>query len=327
MKKRPFLTGLGLSVLSVVLTLLVLLGLDVYARSRVERSAGTNWRGYRGPVAGRKAPGEVRIAVLGGSTAFGYGVTADRAFSPYLERMLNERLDGLRGQLSRKATVLNLAYNNESAVCFASTLDSYAYLQPDIVLMYSGINDGPFFSYYRKPEQCHREKSVVFKLAGYLPILPLVVQEKYFRLRYGSVEEGYRQWSLRNRQRVKAKKPAALLKGEELKEAGYKRYEHYITSLIDSVLARGKAAMFVTQPFFETGSYREWQQNRLRRTLERKYSQGGRFRYVSLGDLFGRRAVPEYTLDEMHLTPKGNEMAAQALVEPSLDLIGRLSGR
>jgi hypothetical protein len=165
MNRRPIITGIGLALLGVVLAGLVLLGLDVYARSRVERSAGTNWQGYRGPVAGRKVPGEVRIAVLGGSTAFGYGVTATHAFPAYLERLLSERAEGLGGRI-RRVTVLNLAYNNESAVCFASTLESYAYLQPDIVLLYSGINDKPFISYYRKPEQCHRNKSTVFRFTG-----------------------------------------------------------------------------------------------------------------------------------------------------------------
>ncbi len=323
MNRRPIITGMGLALLGVVLAGLVLLGLDVYARSRVERSAGTNWQGYRGPVAGSKVPGEVRIAVLGGSTAFGYGVTATHAFPAYLERLLSERAEGLGGRI-RRVTVLNLAYNNESAVCFASTLESYAYLQPDIVLLYSGINDKPFISYYRKPEQCHRNKSVVFKLAGYLPILPLVVREKYFQLRYGTVEEGYLEWSRRNRRRAKAKS-ALPISGEPLKEAGYDRYEHYITSLIDRALERGQAALFVTQPFGQPGTYREWQQTRLRRTFEQKYAGSSRFRYVTLGELFDRRADSEDTIDGMHLTPKGNAKVAQALAGPTLELIGDLS--
>jgi lysophospholipase L1-like esterase len=312
-----------LALLGVVITGLVLIGLDVYARSRVERSAGTNWQGYRGPVAGRKAPGEIRIAVLGGSTAFGYGVTANHAFPAYLQRMLNEKLDGLGGR-ARKVTVLNLSYNNESAVCFASTLASYAYLRPDIVLLYSGINDKPFISYYRRPEQCHRNKSVVFRLTGYLPILPLVVQEKYFQLRYGTVEEGYLEWSKRNRRRAAARRPVPVDK-EALKEAGYARYENYVTSLIDRALERGQAGLFVTQPFGQPGTYREWQQARLRRTFEQMYAGSSRFHYVSLGELFGRRADPEYTIDGMHFTPKGNAKVARALVEPCLELMGRLT--
>lgn len=323
--RRRFMTGLALSMASVLLTVLILLALDIYARSRVGRSAGTNWQGYRGPVVGSKAPGEVRIAVLGGSTAFGYGVTAEGSFPAYLERLLNARLNGLGGWV-RKVTVLNLAYNNESAVCFDSTLKSYAYLEPDVMLLYSGINDGFNTSYYRKPEACHRNKSIIFRLTGYLPILHVVIREKYFQLRYGTVEQGYRRWGERNRRRVVAEGPTRLAK-DELKEAGYGKYERHITGLIDEVLAQGKAALFVTQPYFNTGTYREWQQNRLRGTLERKYTGVGHFRYVNLGEFFQRRAEREITGDRMHLTEKGNKKVAQALVEPCLELVGHLSSR
>lgn len=325
--KRSILTGLGLASVSVVLTILLLLGLDIYARSRA--GGGWNWQGYRGPVMGRKKLGEVRIAVLGGSTAFGYGVTTEHAFPAYLERMLNERVGDLGGRV-RKVTVLNLAYNNESSVCFASTLDQYAYLQPDVVLLYSGINDSPHFTYYRKPKACFRNRSIIFQLTGYLPILQLVVHEKYFQLRYGTVDEGYRQRRQR-RQRAKRNRQKAItmnptiLSGEKLKEAGYKQYEHYITALIDEVIAQDRVAIFITQPYFDSGSYREWQQERLRRTLERKYGGVDRFRYVTLGELFHRRADQKITWDKVHLTNKGNEQVAQALVEPCLDLIVHFS--
>ncbi|MDA2916296.1 GDSL-type esterase/lipase family protein [Nitrospinae bacterium AH_259_B05_G02_I21] len=330
LRRHPILTGLGFSMLSVVFTLLVLLGLDIYSWVWVAHVKKTNWQGYRGPVLGKKVPGEVRIAVLGGSTAYGYGVTQEHTFPAYLERMLNARVDGPGGRV-RKVTVLNLSYNGEGAVCFASTLESYAYLQPDIVLLYSGINDGPYFAYYRKPEHCYRNKSMVFGLSSYLPvryrpILPLVVREKYFLLRYGTIDEGYRRWKEYNRKRHKAENLTPLSE-EKLKEAGYRRYEHHITSLIEDVLANGGTALLVTQPYFEMGSYREWQQERLRRTLERKYRGVGRFRYVTVGELFHRRADQEYTYDGTHLTRKGNEKVAKALIEPCLDLVGRLPHR
>jgi hypothetical protein len=57
-----------------------LFAVDLYLHHRASRSAGLNLWGYRGPVVGRKQPGETRIAVLGGSTAFGYGVTWSRRF-------------------------------------------------------------------------------------------------------------------------------------------------------------------------------------------------------------------------------------------------------
>lgn len=61
---------------TVVLLAGVLLAADLYAHHRVERSVGVNRPGYRGPVAGRKQPGEPRVVMLGGSTVFGYDCSA-----------------------------------------------------------------------------------------------------------------------------------------------------------------------------------------------------------------------------------------------------------
>ena len=56
----------------------VLLAVDIHLHTKYQTSAGFNVWGYRGPVAGRKQPGEYRIAVLGGSAAYGYGVNTRR---------------------------------------------------------------------------------------------------------------------------------------------------------------------------------------------------------------------------------------------------------
>src|SRR5206468_3133579 len=68
-----------------------LLGVDMYLHTRVQTAGSVNIWGYRGPVVGRKQPGETRVVVLGGSTAFGYGVPWNEAFPYYLEQMLNAR--------------------------------------------------------------------------------------------------------------------------------------------------------------------------------------------------------------------------------------------
>jgi len=51
---------------AIALTLLVtfagLLATDIYLHRKYERSAGFNIWGYRGPAAGRKQPGEYRVA-------------------------------------------------------------------------------------------------------------------------------------------------------------------------------------------------------------------------------------------------------------------------
>src|SRR5262249_45771265 len=101
---RHVVTAAAAVLMSVAATLGLLLAADVYAHGRADRSAGLNRWGYRGPVVGRKLPGEARIVMLGGSTAFGYGVTWDRAIPAQLERRL-------RARRKQPTTVVNLGYN------------------------------------------------------------------------------------------------------------------------------------------------------------------------------------------------------------------------
>jgi hypothetical protein len=57
-----------------------LLAVDLHLHGKFEKAAGLNIWGYRGPTAGRKRPGEIRVAVIGGSTALGYGLAWTDAF-------------------------------------------------------------------------------------------------------------------------------------------------------------------------------------------------------------------------------------------------------
>src|SRR4026207_1998602 len=74
------------------LSVTALLGADIFLHRKFQTSAGVTVWGYRGPTLGRKKPGELRIAFLGGSTAFGYGVTADQAIPAQLEKKLDARV-------------------------------------------------------------------------------------------------------------------------------------------------------------------------------------------------------------------------------------------
>src|SRR6478736_1227061 len=84
----------------------VLLAADIRLHHRLERSAGVNIWGYRGPIVRAKQRGEHRLVVLGGSTAFGYGVDWDQAFPAQLE-------DALRPLSKNGAPVIvvNLGFN------------------------------------------------------------------------------------------------------------------------------------------------------------------------------------------------------------------------
>src|SRR5579872_4366762 len=62
------------------------------------------------------------------------------------------------------------------------TLEDYAGLGIDLVILYEGYND---LAPTGINTQVYRRESVVFRLTGYYPLLPLVLHEKVMALRYG----------------------------------------------------------------------------------------------------------------------------------------------
>src|SRR5262245_266246 len=91
---------------SIVMPLTALLAADAFLHTRFQRTGGVNIWGYRGPIARAKQPGERRVVMLGGSAAFGYGVSWAEAIPAQLQTKIGA---GLR------VSVVNLAYNNEGA--------------------------------------------------------------------------------------------------------------------------------------------------------------------------------------------------------------------
>ena len=60
---------------------------DLRAHTSEEQLRGVNQWGYRGPA--RRMPIGVRVAVLGGAAAYGYGVDWAASFPSYLESLIN----------------------------------------------------------------------------------------------------------------------------------------------------------------------------------------------------------------------------------------------
>ena len=110
-----------------------------------------------------------RVVVLGGSAAYGYGVTSDQAIPAQLEQLLRKYTQ------SPVFTVVNLGYNNEGAYSFKTTLEDYAWLHYDLALLYEGYND---ISDRRPNLQIFRHDSPMFRLTGYMPIFPIIFKEK-----------------------------------------------------------------------------------------------------------------------------------------------------
>lgn len=329
---------------------LTLLGVDIYLHGRFAKSAGFNVWGYRGPVVGRKQAGEYRVAVLGGSAAYGYGANWDEAIPAVLERDLAGRISGP----FRRFTAVNLGYNNEGAYSFRFTLEDYLSMKYDLACLYEGYNDmmgdprGPNLSVFR-------HDSPVFRLTGYLPIFPIIFKEKAASmLSGGDVGALYRadgpkttfrpglptrttaevlraaaevgQSLERQLGRVTAEPPRQIV---DAASTGCKfPWQEYCRSMMAAVdFAREHAVqvLVVTQPY-EIGAYLRSrhveQQTELATMIERRYRNDPDVGYVNLGESVDL-GDPGLSYDHMHLTAAGNKRVAAGLVEPVVDMAAR----
>lgn len=333
----------GFAIAAVMLSAIVmtgmLVGVDLYLHKRYEGTAGYNMWGYRGPIVKRKQPGEQRIVVLGASTALGYGVPPDKSIPAYLERKLN---DARRRAGRGPVTVVNLAWNMEGAYSFKYTLHDYEYLDYDIAVLYEGYSelDGPNMRVFR-------HQSPIFRLTGYLPILPLILQEKAMALRYGgNLEAAYRgektvfRPNLAERASAEALETAVKIGRSLERQLGRlsndmkpstpavsaagcgEPWAHYcreVREAVDYALSRGKHVVVVTQPYISDRHVK--QQQAMAGMLREWFKDHPRVHYVNLGrtvDLRDRTIA----YDGVHLVPAGNERIAEGLIPSILEILG-----
>ena len=333
--RRKLLLGLCVSLFVTVSLFAMLLVVDVYLHYRHEMNAGLNVWGYRGPVLDGKGDDERRIAVVGGSTAFGYGVSWPDAIPALLEQKLN---DVERSGMTY--TAANLAYNNEGAYSFKYTLRDYAYLDYDLAILYTGYNDLSNDG----NRQVYRHESPIFTLTGYMPIFPLIFSEKAMMLRYGGdLEAAY--WGERT---VFTPNPADRISATALETAvrvtqsleqqlgrltttdplnsvattatcdvDWQAYCEQVALAVDQVIEDGKRVLVVTQPYM-TDSHVE-QQGNLIAMLNRSYGNKGNVRHVNLGEALSLNDLT-FAWDGMHLTAAGNDLVATRLVAPVLSM-------
>ena len=350
-RRKLIVFAFGTMVLAVSGTLIVLLAADLYVHSRAERSAGMNRWGYRGPVAPRKQPGEVRMVMLGGSTTFGYGVRWDESIPALLEA----RLRALEG--GAKFRTINLGFNNEGAYASVPTLEDYGWLDYDIVALYHGYNDS--LGDAEVNTAVIRHQSPVFRLTGYFPILPLALQEKAMALRTGgNLEAAYKSAgegtapAVTFRPNMAQRTSAAVL--ESLSNAAHAaarqlegiaaestpqpasnesgcqspwiRFCDSIYRAVKYARDRGVGVLVIGQPTGQRGDY--WarlddQRARLAGMMERHFGNDRGVLFVDVS-----RAVdptdPAMSFDGMHLVAAANGKVADALVDPVIRLARRL---
>lgn len=317
------------------------IAVDVFLHWRMRGLSGINVWGFRGPTLGRKQTQETRVAMLGGSTVFGFGLRPEEAVPALLERRLNER----GAAEGRRFSVANLGAPGQGAYSFSYDLADYAFLDYDIAILYEGYNDLGIKDVATRAVPnyflWHRE-SPIFRLTGYYPILPLVLREKGTAMLHGGdVNAAEKQGQVVFRPGLAAQVAAGALNAAAAVSENLERqigrlsdnpptpsvdeqcipqWKQYCGAVRDAAawaLAHQKRVLFVTQPY-ASDAHVEQQANAVA-MLRARFGDDRRLRFVDLGraiDLHDRSIA----FDGLHLNARGNETIAEQLLEPVLDL-------
>jgi lysophospholipase L1-like esterase len=337
--KLPRGKRVGFALVAVAGSFMLLLGAlfaaDLYAHHRVERSAGLNRHGYRGPVVGRKPPGEVRVVMLGGSTVYGFDLEVEDALPAQLERAVRA--------VDPRVRVVNLGFNGEGAHTFAPTLRSYAYLDYDVVCLYEGYNDIVGDAGPNDVEKRHA--SSVFRAVGYFPILPLVLREKATFLKQGSAGDANAVFrpGLANRTSAGALEATSAIAEALERQLGrvvdptdtathsgsgcgapWSYYCNAVAAGVRFAVERGTSVLVIGQPrlSYGQGERHASQQQALAEMIARDFADQPRVRYVDLADAVDL-SNQSVAFDGLHLNREANAVVASRLVEPLRPLLPR----
>ncbi len=345
--------------LSFVLAVVAFFAADTYAHARFDGVVGLNRAGYRGVLVGAKFAGEKRIVVLGGSTAFGYGVSWQEAWPEQLAHLLqasqsktnqegrwyphDARDEEMRRIADKYAPplpffrVVNLGYNAEGAAAFRPTLEDFAYLKPDLIILYEGYNDlAGSDGYGVVNSQVYRRQSPLFRWTGYYAILPLVLHEKWLAVSSGGhLDEAYRDQRVVFHPTISQRTEGALLRVADVAartatgpltmppppHVTVALIAPYLQHVEDAVLwahDHNVNLLMVGQPLIRADHRR--QQTALIEKIESFRDWVPTVRYVGLGDSLNL-SDHALAMDGMHLTAEGNRRIAEAVAPAVRDLL------
>jgi lysophospholipase L1-like esterase len=310
--KLPF-RKIAAVLVSSIICVSILFGADLY----LHHKHGINLWGYRGPVADRKQPGEKRVAVLGGSTTWGFGLRAGQDFPAQLQHLITAD--------NPKLNVLNLGSNGEGAYSFTQTLTDYDYLDIDLVVLYSGYNDLGAPNYYN-----FRHRSPIFAATGFLPLLPSLTVDKLSvwkqKLMGANDQPVFSPPHLdQENDSSRLREQLGTLTGKAPQDAKsgscspeWQFYCDRISAAADLALGKGKRVLIVGEPYISDPHVA--QQHDLANFLNHRYAGRSQLRYVDLGRAVDLRDQ-SLCWDGMHLTEEGNRRIAAALSEPVRDML------
>ena len=285
--------------------------------------ATSNSQGFRGPeVVVPKPTGTFRVVLLGGSTTHGWGVNDDETVDTAMRRLFRV------GNPESNVEVVNLAFDGyDSYQLFERLLNDGLRLDPDLVIVNSGINDvrnARFPDLQDGDPRTLAWESVIMQLRadrirGRPTIWHTIKQHSYLARIPGFVRQ---RWN-----------PApGLTKPSEVTahDGALAYFERNLLRMAELLSERGTPIIFSTPPSAlpmnfaptdtsrqsywlgnaaTTQEYRDSLAGRMETVVEQLRRQGRPVRYI--------RPVlaPELFLDDCHLTPEGSRSMAVRLAD------------
>jgi hypothetical protein len=239
----------------------------------------------------------VRIALVGGATAYSPDVAWPQSLGFILQQYLHQ---GWRWPQGRVPTsVADLSYPSDTARNSSAVLDHFQYLQPDIVCLLTGHNDLPD----TQLPPSRRDASVVFRLTGYMPVVPAWFRGQPLFPASPQVPVDVAWLREHRRQPVGVVAPAAC-------PPRWSAYCDAILSAIDRSLGRGQRVLVASEPLVSAAHLD--QQRALAAAIALRYAGDARVRFADLGMLVDP-LDPVEVADGWKLTPHGIERFADGL--------------
>ena len=259
---------------------------------------GVNQWGFRGEARGERQPGEIRVALIGGSAAYEAATKHEDTMAMAIVSQLQEN----GRPLSQEYSVVNLAQPRVSADSYVGTLRAYAFLEPDAVAVVDGYDANAGLPPHA------REQSAVFRTAGYLPILParLLGRPAWLSDPDGGILDMLQD----------GRTDPADVGCDGASKA-------YCTAMADTVrfvLQRGLPVVVASPPFVSTRHAA--QQRSLGAYLSRTFASDPRFLYLDLGTAINL-THPAESPDGIHRTVVGNHEVGQPIALGLLRLLDR----
>jgi lysophospholipase L1-like esterase len=257
-------------------------------------SFAINARGYRGPELRPREPGLSRIVILGGSTAFGFGIASDEdTFAARLERELAPAE-------AVNAAVIGYVSEQELALLRTEVLD----LDPQVVIAFDGWND---FRMGRKRPDGTLASVISAEIEDLCAEAASAHRDFLLAVRV-AFSHVFRQIRARIRQAL-APVPAPDAPAFPTEEEVEGRLAPYLRNVLAMDAAcRAKGCRFLLLVQSERGrdaAYRTFATRAARALLE----AGGEA--IDAGTLEELR--PEHFLDDVHLTREGHALVARAV--------------